>query len=130
MVNADVNLLGKIVFTGMITGHTKWGALYGCQAFILPSHQENFGIAVVEALACAKPVLISDQVNIWKEIELEGGGIIAKDNLEGTMKLLTHFLKLSSAARAEMSEKAQISFLKYFDIHQTVKNLINVFGNK
>src|SRR5690606_26372536 len=56
----------KIHFAGMLQGDAKWGALYGCEAFILPSHQENFGIAVVEALACSKPVLISDQVNIWR----------------------------------------------------------------
>ena len=45
VVNSDEKLLPKIVFTGMITGDIKWGSLYGCEAFILPSHQENFGIA-------------------------------------------------------------------------------------
>ena len=58
-----------VFFPDMLTGDAKWGALYGCEAFVLPSHQENFGIAVVEALACGKPVLISNQVNIWREIE-------------------------------------------------------------
>jgi glycosyltransferase involved in cell wall biosynthesis len=63
-----------VLFPGMLTGDAKWAALYGCEAFVLPSHQENFGIAVVEALACCKPVLISNQVNIWREIETTGGG--------------------------------------------------------
>jgi glycosyltransferase involved in cell wall biosynthesis len=59
---------------------------------VLPSHQENFGIAVVEALACGKPVLISDQVNIWREIVEDGAGIAEADTEEGVVKLLRKFL--------------------------------------
>ena len=55
----------------MIGGDLKWGALRACDAFVLPSHQENFGISVVEALAVGRPVLISNQVNIWPEIEAD-----------------------------------------------------------
>jgi hypothetical protein len=76
----------------MLSGAAKWGALYGCEAFVLPSHQENFGIAVVEALACGKPVLISDQVNIWREIVEDGAGLVEGDTEEGVEKLLRRFL--------------------------------------
>jgi glycosyltransferase involved in cell wall biosynthesis len=77
----------------MLSGAAKWGALYGCEAFVLPSHQENFGIAVVEALACGKPVLISDQVNIWPEIVEDGAGLVEGDTEEGVEKLLRSFLE-------------------------------------
>jgi glycosyltransferase involved in cell wall biosynthesis len=83
---------------GMLAGDSKWGALYGCEAFVLPSHQENFGIAVVEALACGKPVLISDQVNIWREIVEDGAGLVEEDTEEGVEKLLRRFFH---AQRAE-----------------------------
>jgi len=76
----------------MLSGEAKWGSLYGCEAFVLPSHQENFGIAVVEALACGKPVLISDQVNIWREIAEDGAGLVEADTEEGVEKLLRRFL--------------------------------------
>ena len=76
----------------MLSGAEKWGALYGCEAFVLPSHQENFGIAVVEALACGKPVLISDQVNIWREIVEDGAGLVEADTEGGVEKLLRRFL--------------------------------------
>ena len=75
----------------MLSGDAKWGSLYGCEAFVLPSHQENFGIAVVEALACGKPVLISDQVNIWREIVEDGAGLVEADTEEGVEKLLRKF---------------------------------------
>jgi len=82
----------RIHAVNMLEGDAKWGAFYGCEAFILPSHQENFGIAVVEALACAKPVLISNKVNIWREIQKYKAGIVEQDNFIGTKKLLHSFL--------------------------------------
>ena len=81
----------RIHTIGMLEGDSKWGAFHGCEAFILPSHQENFGIAVVEALACSKPVLISKKVNIWREIQRYKAGIVEQDNFIGTKKLLHSF---------------------------------------
>jgi glycosyltransferase involved in cell wall biosynthesis len=83
----------RIHAVDMLQGDAKWGALYGCEAFVLPSHQENFGIAVVEALACGKPVLISDQVNIWREIVEDGAGLVEEDTKEGVEKLLRMFFE-------------------------------------
>ena len=105
-----------IFFPGMLTGDAKWGAFYGCDAFVLPSHQENFGIAVVEALACSKPVLISNQVNIWREIEAAQGGLVAGDTLAGTTHLLQSWYQLPAPARHTMSTQALASYHKYFAV--------------
>jgi glycosyltransferase involved in cell wall biosynthesis len=56
-----LGLADRVTWTGMLSGDLKWGAFHAAEAFILPSHQENFGIAVAEALACGVPVLISEQ---------------------------------------------------------------------
>ena len=64
----------RITWAGLLQGDLKWGALLAAEAFILPSHQENFGIAVAEALAVGTPVLISYKVNIWLEIEADNAG--------------------------------------------------------
>src|SRR5690606_20120454 len=69
IIDEDSSLKNNIYLPGMLTGDEKWGDFYNSEAFVLPSHQENFGIAVVESLACKKPVLISNQINIWKEIK-------------------------------------------------------------
>ena len=53
--------------TGMLEGDLKWGAFAAAEVFALPSHQENFGIAVAEALACGTPVLISNKVNVAQD---------------------------------------------------------------
>ena len=114
----------KIHFTGMLKGSEKWGALYGCEAFILPSHQENFGIAVAEALAYSKPVLISNKVNIYREIEEGGAGIINQDTLDGTVSNLTQLLDLNTIERQKMCELAHLVFLKHFNIENAAKKLV------
>ena len=73
----SLGLENRITWTGMLRGDLKWGAFRCADAFILSSHQENFGIAVAEALACGLPVLISRQVNIWREIEQSNAGMRA-----------------------------------------------------
>ncbi|WP_179412963.1 glycosyltransferase [Mucilaginibacter sp. E4BP6] len=119
----------NIYFPGMLRGDSKWGALYGCESFVLPSHQENFGIAVVEALACGKPVLISNQVNIWREISNEGAGIIEDDNLIGTENMLKQWLSLTADEKLEMGERAKDSFKKHFKLDKAVNNMIAIIHN-
>jgi glycosyltransferase involved in cell wall biosynthesis len=114
----------KINFTGMLGGPEKWGALYGCDAFILPSHQENFGIAVAEALACSKPVLISNKVNIYREIEDGGAGIVNDDTLEGTISNLKHWISSSSSEKQKMCNAAYQVYLKHFNVENAAKRFI------
>lgn len=109
----------SIHFVDMLTGDAKWGALYGCEAFILPSHQENFGIAVAEALACGKPILISNKVNIWREIKADGAGIVEDDTLEGTKNLLHRFCNSSPATNSLRC------FQNRFTIEQAAKSLFD-----
>ena len=109
----------KIHTSGMLEGDSKWGALHGCEAFILPSHQENFGIAVVEALACNKMVLISDKVNIWREIADDSAGLVEPDTLAGTQALLTAFRDRDAAP----STRFQDCFTKRFCIQSAAQKM-------
>ncbi len=115
-----------ITFTGMLSGNLKWGALRAADAFVLPSHQENFGIAIAEALACGTPVLISNKVNIWREVVEDGGGFAEEDDLTGTKRLLERWLATAPATRAEMSTRAQASFARRFEINRAVDSFLQV----
>ncbi len=108
----------QISFTGMLVGDAKWGAIYGCEAFILPSHQENFGIAIAEAMACEKPVLITDKVNIWREIEAGGGGLVNTDTEKGIITLLTQWLELTETKKKEMAASAKQTYEAVFTIEK------------
>lgn len=116
LVENNPLLRDNVLFSGMLAGPAKWGAFYGCEAFILPSHQENFGIAVVEALACGKPVLLSDQINIWREIQVAGGGLVAPDTAAGITSLLQQWQKLSPGAKQTLQKNAHAGFQHNFAV--------------
>ena len=99
---AELGIAPTVTWTGMLSGTMKWGALRSAEVFVLPSHQENFGIAVAEALAAGTPTLISNKVNIWREIEADGAGIVAEDTLEGTRQLFQSYVELSEQKRMDM----------------------------
>jgi len=120
---------GLISFPGMLTGEVKWGALSAAEAFVLPSHQENFGIAVAEALACGTPVLISNKVNIWREIETDGAGYVENDDLAGTSDLLARWFATPPETRAAMKEKAANCFANRFEIERATDSLLAAIAN-
>jgi glycosyltransferase involved in cell wall biosynthesis len=125
---AQLQIADRITWTGMLAGDQKWGALYAAEAFILPSHQENFGIAVTEALACGTPVLISDQVNIWREIDRDGAGLVKADTLQGTCELLRRWSELDDATRQDMRVRARACFETRFDIRSASRRLVETVG--
>lgn len=116
----------RIHFPGLLLGDVKWGAFHACEAFILPSHQENFGIAVVEALACSKPVLISDQVNIWREIHDDGAAFVESDTEAGTLALLKRLMGLSKFDKAGMGTRARSCFERRFEAKAAARRLLEV----
>jgi glycosyltransferase involved in cell wall biosynthesis len=98
------------------------------EVFVLPSHQENFGIVVAEALACGTPVLISNKVNIWREVQQDGAGIVANDDLDGIRSLLRAWIGLSRERKSLMSESARKCFKQRFEIRQSADSLIRVLS--
>lgn len=112
----SLGLDDRVTWTGMLEGPLKWGAFYQAEAFLLPSHQENFGIVVAEALACGRPVLISDQVNIWREIEADGAAFVEPDDLPGTERLLARWSALGAEERADFGGRARRCFTRRFGI--------------
>lgn len=119
----------RVTWTGMLQGNQKWGALYASEAFVLPSHQENFGIAVAEALGCGVPVLISDQVNIWREIEADQAGLIAPDTLGGTTDMLQRWLALDDSARQDMARRASTTFRTRYTVDAMADSLLQAIDD-
>jgi glycosyltransferase involved in cell wall biosynthesis len=70
-------LSGDVLFVGWLEGEHKYAALKGASLLAMPSYQENFGISLIEAMACGVPVLVSPHVNLAPEIEKAGAGWVA-----------------------------------------------------
>lgn len=122
----DCGVLERITWPGMLRDDMKWGAFYAADAFLLPSHQENFGIAVAEALGCGLPVLISDKVNIWREVKSHGAGMVAPDSLEGTLRSLREYLALAPPERQAMTGCARALYAERFTVTAMADSLLRV----
>ena len=122
----ELGIAERITWPGMLQGDDKWGAFYVAEVFCLPSHQENFGIVVAEALACGKPVLISNKVNIWREIENDSAGFVDDDTVDGTVRNLQRWLSLQPKEYVRMSEKARACFESRFHIQRAAERLVEI----
>jgi glycosyltransferase involved in cell wall biosynthesis len=124
-----LHIAARVHWPGMIRGDLKWGALRACEAFVLPSHQENFGISVAEALSAGRPVLISNQVNIWPDVEADGVGLVDDDTLEGTERLLRRWFQMAPADREAMAARARPCFLARYTMNRTASVIDDLFGS-
>jgi len=76
-LKAQVAATDRIVFTGWLDEDKKHEVLGGASLLALPSHQENFGLCVMEALSHSVPVLVSPNVNLAAEIVSANAGWIS-----------------------------------------------------
>jgi glycosyltransferase involved in cell wall biosynthesis len=118
-----LGLASRVTWAGMVSGAMKWGALRAAEVFLLPSHQENFGIVVAEALATGVPTLISNKVNIWREIETDVAGMVSEDTLEGTCALLQSYLEMPAEKKLAMRQAARECFDRRFEIRRAAESL-------
>lgn len=75
----DLNIQKHVEFCGFLSGKAKEEAFNWANVFILPSFDENFGVAVLESLSYAVPVIVSPQVALSKEVREFGGGWITDE---------------------------------------------------
>jgi glycosyltransferase involved in cell wall biosynthesis len=123
---ARLKIQHRVHWTGMLMGDDKWGALRSASFFVLPSHQENFGIAVVEAMAIGVPVLISKKVNIWREVESCGCGHAVADDINAVAEGLEYMCALPQLELAAMAQNARDCFQKRFDLEKNALDLLEL----
>ncbi len=122
----DAGVADRIVWTGMLAGDEKKQAFVDCTAFALPSWSENFGIAIVEAMACGAPVIVSDRVNIWREISNAGAGLVSPPDID---HVAAHILLLAGdRPRAQrMGEAGRRLAAERFDWKNIAADLERVY---
>jgi glycosyltransferase involved in cell wall biosynthesis len=118
-----------VTWTGMLLGDIKWGAYLAADVFCLPSHQENFGIVVAEALSVRCPVLISNKVNIHHEISESNGGFVDGDSIDGAFRMLEKWHQLPAGGKDLMRASARECFQRNFLVSESAKKLREIIAN-
>lgn len=77
-LTSQLELEDRVFFLGMVDDELKKSALMDSDIFILPSYGENFGIAVIEAIACGCPVILSNKVGVAENLRNHGVALVAE----------------------------------------------------
>lgn len=120
----ELGIADRITCPGMLSGELKWGAFRCAELFCLPSHQENFGIVVAEALACGLPVAIAQPVNIAADVAAAGAGLVHADTAAGTTEAMRQWLAFSADEKLAMGQRGKELFRERFDFASVARNLL------
>lgn len=87
-----LGIAGEIVWAGFLQNEAKLAALTDAAVFVLPSWSENFGVAVVEAMAVGCPVVVTDQVAVHTDIAAANAGLVVPCEVEALAEALCRML--------------------------------------
>lgn len=103
----ELRLSPYIYSAGFLSGIEKADAFAASDCFVLPSMNENYGISVIEALQSHLPVLISDNVYIWKDI-IPAGGWVCKHNVDSISNSLDIIHREFTSKEIRMKDPAKV----------------------
>lgn len=118
-IAARCGVAARVDFTGPVYGAAKWELLARATLFILQSDSENFGNAVLEALAMGTPVMLSSRVGVADEVVAFGAGVIGSERLE---ELLS-----DPVLRAEMGRRGQELVQERFSWKEVAARMENAY---
>jgi len=114
------NLRHQVVFTGMVAREDRVAAFLDADVFVLPSHDENFGVTVVESLAAGTPVIISDQVGIHEQVMSARVGSVTPSRVDPLAEQLTRWLS-DPDLRRSTADRARAFAWAHFDWRQIAR---------
>lgn len=119
----------RVHFPGMLRGPEKAGAFMGADAFVLPSHHENFGLVIAEALSYSVPALISDKVNIHETVVDNGAGFSDTDDLDGTVRTWEKWKQLPEDKKQAMRQASRRCYEEHFEIGVSADDIVRLVNS-
>jgi glycosyltransferase involved in cell wall biosynthesis len=120
-------LRDRVLLTGMLTGREKLAALVDAHVLAQPSFHENFGLAVVEALACGCPAIVSDQVYLWPRIKAAGVGGVVPLTVDAVAAELSSWIN-DDQRREQAATAAREFALREFSWDRVAENWVGHYG--
>ena len=122
----ELNISHKIVYTGEVTGSEKVSLYKNAQAFVLSSYSENFGMSVVEALACGCPVAISDKVGIAEELLAHGAALVSSLEVFQIQKTIVEIIE-NEELRKSLAENGTKAVKSLYSIESVAEKFEGVY---
>ncbi len=116
----------RVRFVPILEGDLRVGAYSAADIFVLTSHNENFGMTVIEAMSAGLPVLISDQVGVSREIARDGAGQVVKMTDESIREGLQSLMG-SKRKRDQLSSKGLACAVNRYDLEVIARQMAETY---
>lgn len=116
----------QIVWLGFLGGQDKLAAMAAAAIFALPSYSENFGIALVEALAAGLPCVLSEQIGIAPDVEASAAGLVTRCDVASLTSAIQRLLA-DAALRAQISANAKRLAQQRYSLEAMTGSLIELY---
>jgi len=124
----EYGILGRTKLTGFVEGPDKAELLGEADIFVLPSYQENFGLAVAEAMAAGIPVVISDRVNLHPEVARYRAGLVTTLDRREIAAAIEKLLD-DEALQREMGHNGQRLVQEKFNWASISRQIANLYDD-
>ena len=118
----EAGLSSRVRILGPAYGEEKLRLMARAAVFVLPSHQENFGISAVEAAACGTPLVVSDGVAIHDEVTASDAGVVTSLNAAAIAAGLEEVL-----SNRERYARGARRFASKYSLEHTAKRIASLY---
>jgi len=126
-LSVSLRIQDRVVFTGDLQRHEVVAALNDADVFVLPSLHENFGVAVIEAMASGTPVIVSNRVALGSVIRSSAAGLVIEPTVDALRSSLRHILS-NPAIGEDMGRRGREVALNTFTWERIVPAIVNVYS--
>jgi L-malate glycosyltransferase len=124
-----LNLGEKVFFQGQISNQQVPVFLNSFDVYVALSREESFGVAIVEAMSCQIPVVVSDVGGLPEVVDSNVNGfVVPSENIEEAAFMIEKIINDEKLAK-ELGLKAREKVLKYYDWRKNVELMSNIYMN-
>jgi len=123
----QLNLSKNVLFTGFVSENEKWQMMTNCDVFVLPSEVEGFAISIMEAMACSKPVVVTDIGPFTEIVKHRETGLVVPLHTPDAIASAIVELYRNNDLRKSIGDAAQKEIENRFDIAKIADNYLELY---